>query len=103
MSAAMRALAVILLALALAPAASAEGVIEQAAQALRSNPVYVDPGAQEHVEAARVRREIQSVRAGAVYVAVLPEKAANEAGGDPGETLHTLIDDVHRDGTYALV
>src|SRR3954447_16030203 len=102
-SAGMRVLAVTLLSLALAPAASAAGVIEQAAQALRSDPVYVDPRAQEDVDAARVRREIQSHRAGAVYVAVLPESAANEAGGDPGETLHTLIDDVHRDGTYALI
>jgi hypothetical protein len=99
----VRWLAVLVAALAFVPAAQAAGVLENAAQQLVNDPVYVAPDAQEHVDAARVRQEIQTAGAGPVYVAVLPESAANEAGGDPNQALHTLIDDVHRDGTYALI
>jgi hypothetical protein len=99
----MRRFAVIVAALALAPSAQAAGVLRQAAQALRSDPVYVAPGAEEQVDAARVRSEIESSRSGPVYVAVLPASAANEAGGDPTEAVHAIAEDLHRRGTYAGV
>ena len=87
----------------LAPAALAAGVLEHAAQAVEHDPVYVAPNADEHVDPGRIRHEIAAARPGPMYVAVLPGSAANEAGGDPDQALRTLIDDVHRNGTYALV
>jgi hypothetical protein len=85
-------------AVALVPAAHAADVLGTAARALESNPVYVAPNAQEHVDAAQVRREIAKTNPGPLYVAVLPD-----TGGDPDQALRTLIDDLHRDGTYALI
>src|SRR3954469_14330310 len=85
-------------AVALVPTARAADPLGTAARALESNPVYVAPGAQEHVDAARVRREIDARDPGPLYVAVLPD-----TGGDPDQALRTLIDDLHRDGTYALI
>jgi hypothetical protein len=90
--------ALILAAVALAPVAQAADVLQQAAQHLESNPVYVAPNATEKVDAGRIRQEIAAAHPGAMYVAVLPD-----VGGDPDQALRTLIDDVHRDGTYALI
>src|SRR6059058_1956476 len=90
--------AVILAAVVLAPAAGAADVLQQAAQHLEGNPVYVAPNATEKVDAGRIRREIAAAHPGAMYVAVLPD-----VGGDPDQALRTLIDDLHRDGTYALI
>ena len=72
----MRRIVVLLAALAFAPAAHGAGVLEQAAHALEHDPVYVAPGADEHVDATRIRHEIATSRSGPVYVAVLPESAA---------------------------
>lgn len=94
----MRALAVVVAALALAPAATAGLTLPQVAQKLETNAVYVAPDAEVRVDASRVRREIDAVDAGSVYVAVLPDRA-----GDPTEVLRTLIDDVGRNGTYAVI
>ena len=99
----MRRLLVVLAALVLVPSAQAAGVIEHAAQELANDPVYVDPAAEEDVDAARVTREIESSRAGPVYVAVLPESAAQEAGGDPTEVVRQLHTALGRDGTYVAV
>jgi hypothetical protein len=89
---------VVVAAVALAPAAHAELSLQQVADKLKTDAVYVAPDAQEHVNAARVRQEIDSAGAGSIYVAVLPDSA-----GDATEVLRTLIDDVHRDGTYAVI
>ena len=94
----MRRLAVLVAALAFVPAAHAAPPLAQVAQTLQTDAVYVAPDAEEHVDAARVRQEIDNANAGSIYVAVLPDSA-----GDPTEVLRTLIDDVHRDGTYAVV
>ena len=59
-------------ALALVPAAHAQGIISAAADSLRTDPVYVSPDAEEQIDAQRVRDEIASSRSGPVYVAVLP-------------------------------
>ena len=84
--------------MAFAPAAHAADVLGQAAQRLESNPVYVAPNATEKVDAGRIRDEIATAHPGPMFVAVLPD-----VGGDPDRALRTLIDDVHRDGTFALI
>jgi hypothetical protein len=68
------------------------------AERLKTDAVYVAPDAEQQVDASRVRQAIDSAGAGSVYVAVLPDRA-----GDPQEVLRTLIDDVGRDGTYAVI
>jgi hypothetical protein len=65
--------------------------------------VYVDPAAQEPVDAAAVRREVERAAPGPMYVAVLPAAALQEAGGDPDGVLLALHARLGRRGTYALV
>ena len=103
----------VLVALAIAVAASATAVaqttttrIEEASAALKSDPVYVDPDAERalsETEAERVRAAIRRHDAGPLYIAVLPEAAANEAGGDPDATLLELARGVGESGTYAAL
>jgi hypothetical protein len=75
----VRSLGVLLaLALVLAPAAAAQtatDVVDEAGQALRSDPVYVHPDAETQVDADRIRERIRRGDAGDVFVAVLPESA----------------------------
>jgi hypothetical protein len=85
-------------------APSTADAVEVAASALRSNPVYVDAGAERRLdagEAERIRDRIQQTGAGPMYVAILPRSAA--VGGDPDETLRQLVRAVGRNGTYAVV
>jgi hypothetical protein len=99
----MRLLAVLVVALVLAPAAAA-GFLDRAATALRSDPVYVDPSMRKLVGPAaerKLEREIPKADAGPVYIVVLPERAAREAGGDPTEAIRAIADELHRRGTYA--
>jgi uncharacterized membrane protein YgcG len=99
-----RLLLVLVAALVAAPTASAAGILDRAAAQLRTDPVYVDTGARKLVPPAaerRIEREIENARAGPVYVVVLPEAAAREAGGDPVEALRTIAQTLHRRGTYA--
>jgi hypothetical protein len=81
-----------------APAAHAADVLAEAARHLESDPVYVAPNATEKVDAGRIRHEIAKQHPGPMFVAVVPD-----VGGDPDQALRTLIDDEHRDGTYALI
>jgi hypothetical protein len=93
-------------ALVAVPSAAAAGIVDTAAQQLRNDPVYVDPAARDTLPRAdelRVEDEIETAGAGAVYVVVLPESAAREAGGDPTETLRAIAVKLHRRGTYAGV
>jgi hypothetical protein len=93
-------------ALGAAGPARAAGVIDSAAQALGSDPVYVAPGAQttlSDADAAALRRRIERGDAGPVYVAVLPASAIDEAGGDPAEVVRRLAQAVGRRGTYAAI
>jgi len=94
----MRIVAAILVLLAFPAAAGAQSVSD-AASALRSDPVYVAPGAElgDQVDAAALRGEIGDQR---VYVAVLPESAVE---GTPGRTLGELRQAVGESGRYALV
>jgi hypothetical protein len=95
--------------LVLAGAAYAQtttGVIDQAAQALRTTPVYVDPDAERAIsedEAERLREAIRENDAGPLYVALLPASATAEAGGDPEAALRKLARAVGQPGTYAAV
>lgn len=77
----MRFLVVLLAALALAPSALAGPIVDRAASALASDPVYVDPAATKTItpaQAARVRDEIRTRGDGPIYIAVLPAAALDE-------------------------
>jgi hypothetical protein len=89
-----------------APAPALAGEIEDAAEALRSDPVYVDGQAERAItpaEADRVRDRIRTAEAGPLYVAILPQDAAVEAGGDAGGVVEQLHEELGREGTYAVV
>ena len=88
---------VALLAFVLAAPAAAQ--VSTAADALRTDHVYVDPQAEQAsaVDAAALRSEIADKP---IYIAVLPESAVQ---GSPGRTLIALRQDVGEEGRYALV
>jgi hypothetical protein len=88
------------------PAAAQSGLLDRAADELRSDPVYVDPEAERRISASaeeRLEAAIRRERAGPLYLAVLPEAANREAGGDPGAALLELARDVRAPGTYGAV
>jgi hypothetical protein len=98
--------AVALLAAVPAPAWALRGGLDDAATALRSDPVYVAPDAERKIdsgEAAKLRAAISREGAGPLYLAVLPARAANEAGGDASAALRKLALSVGEPGTYAAV
>ena len=80
--------------------------LDEAARALESQSVYVDPDAERALsdsEADRLRAAIARHDAGPLYIAVLPESAAGEAGGDPDAALLEIAEAVGQPGTYAAV
>jgi len=90
------------------PGASAQvatGTIERAADELRSDNVYVDPDAElaDEVDAGELRQRITDRGAGPMYIAVLPQSALDEAGGDPDTVIRQLAQAVGRNATYAAV
>ena len=92
--------------LALPGGALAGPIVDRAARALESDPVYVDPDAERSISAAeaeRLRGRIRSAGAGPVYIAILPGEARNEAGGDAAEVIPQLARALGRRGTYAVV
>jgi hypothetical protein len=98
-------LAVVLSLLVAAPA-QAQRALESAAQALRDSPVYVDPDAERALserEQARLRDRIADDGAGPMYIAVLPESARDQAGGDPSSALSEIARDLREPGVYAGV
>ena len=97
--------AVLVAALAIAPLAAAGPIVDRAVDALRSDPIYVDPDAEETLsgtEEDRLRSQIDAANAGAIYLAVLPEDASAEAGGDASGVLLAIREGVGVDGTYAV-
>jgi hypothetical protein len=87
------------------PVVAAGPVLERAAEALRRDPLHVDPEAERRIspeEADRVRERARDVRH-PVFVAVLPAAAIDEAGRNPGAVLSTLMQSVALRGTYAVV
>jgi hypothetical protein len=93
-------LAVVLLLAAVAPAGAQSGV-DAAVDALKSDPVYVDPDAElaSQVDADALRARIKSAGAAPMFIAVLP---ADASSGSAGRTLIAMRQDVGKDGTYAL-
>ena len=109
MRTAARATVVALFAVALlapAPAAALGSSLGQAADALRTDTVFVAPGAEDVLatdEADRLRERIRSAGAGPMRIAVLPESALDEAGGDAAAALRKIAFDVREPGTYAVI
>jgi hypothetical protein len=102
----VRVVLVVLLALALAPAAAAGPIVDRAASALATSPVYVDPQAERALspsETAQLRNEIETRGHGPIYVAVLPNAALEEAGGDALGVVDQLEKAVGARGVYAVV
>jgi hypothetical protein len=69
---------------AAASKAATASIIDRAATALESSPVYVDPTAEKTIsftEAEQLRTEIETKGHGPIYIAVLPGAAVDEAGG----------------------
>src|SRR5215210_840071 len=96
----------LLLALVAAPAASAQDAVGEAADALATNPVYVDPAAERALsdeDADALRRRIEERNAGPLYVAVLPDSAKNEGGGSTEGVARAIAQRLGRPGTYAVV
>src|SRR5829696_1652725 len=82
--------------LAIAADSLAQSTLSDAASALRSDSVYVDPDAERalsEAEADSLRDAIARARAGPLYLAVLPDEAA----GEPG-TYAAVIGDSFRAG-----
>jgi hypothetical protein len=95
-----------LLALVLAPTAGAGEIVDRVVASLRNDPVYVDPDAERAPDAAaadRLRDRVASAGAGPLYVAILPDAARAEAGGDAGGLVDLLHRELGRDGTYVVV
>lgn len=53
-------------------------------------------------EESRLREQIDAANAGPIYLAVLPEEAAAEAGGDASGVLLALHEAIGVEGTYAV-
>jgi hypothetical protein len=96
----MRTLAALVLAL-LVLAAPARADVRSAANALKSDPVYVDPGAElaGQVDAGALRDRIKARGATPLFIAVLPQSAVE---GSAGRTLIALREATGRKGAYAL-
>jgi hypothetical protein len=98
--------AVIATALALAPTAQAGPRIDEAVDALRTDPVYVDPAAELAIDAGdetRLRRKLDRAGAGPVYIAILRQAAEDETGGDADGVVQAIHDGLGRPGTYAVL
>jgi hypothetical protein len=95
-----------LLATAPAAPAAAQSAIGDAAAALRRSDVYVAPGARNVLSATDQRRVQDAIvrdGAGPMYVAVLPQEAADEAGGSTIGVAAQLARQLRRPGVYAVV
>ena len=87
-----------------AVSAQARTSIDSVASALRSNPVFNDPAAENALtpgQAADLRDQIFQTGL-PIYVAVLPASAATDTGG-PDELLRDLRNAVGRSGIYAII
>jgi hypothetical protein len=96
----------LVLALAFAGSATAGPIVDRAATALQSNPVYVDPAAERSItpaQAERLRTAIETTGHGPIYIAVLPNAALNEAGGDAVGVADELYRELGNPGVYGVV
>jgi hypothetical protein len=103
----MRIVIAALLCLLLLPgSARAQGLLDEAARGLESDPVFVHPDAETQLgleEAQSIRERIRDTGAGPMYIAVMPGAVADEAGGSVDGALSALADRMRRDGTYVLI
>jgi hypothetical protein len=102
----LRLLLPLVLALTFTGTAAAGAIVDRAATALQSNPVYVDPSAEKTItpaQAEQVRTEIETKGHGPIYIAVLPNAALNEAGGDAVGVVDELARQLGNPGVYAVV
>jgi hypothetical protein len=102
----MRLLLVTVAALVLAPAAAAGPVVSRAIHALETDPVYVDPAATKTITAAqadRLRNEIRTRGDGPIYIAVLPNAALAEEGGNALGVIDAIYHGIRTRGVYAVV
>ena len=86
------------------PAAAQSTVLDEAAEGLRADPVYVHPGtdALTEAEADRLRDAIDEAGAAPVSIAILPESARGEAGSSTQVAVE-LARIVGEPGVYAVV
>ena len=99
------ALAVALLTASAATAQQTSSAVSDAANALRTTPVYVDPGARHVLPPDQQRRVEQAIArrdAGPLYIAVFPEQVARTAGGSPDGVGQELMTTLRRPGVYAV-
>ena len=76
--------------------------VDAAVQALGSTPIYSAPGAQLGLSSAdrgRVERAIAQEEPGPLYIAVLPDSARAETGGDTNELVREIATALRRPGT----
>ena len=79
--------------------------LDDAAAALRQDPVYNDPDAERALSEPQVEELRAAIRSGdaPVYVAVLTEQAIADAGGDPDAVPGRLGELTGLRGTYAVL
>ena len=102
----MRAALVLLAALAFAaPAAAQTPVLEQAAEGLRTDSVYVHSRTNtlSEEEADALRTQIEEEGAGPLFIAILPSSASREAGGSAAGVAVRLGELLREDGVYAVL
>ncbi len=94
----------VLLTVAGAPA-HAGPLVDRAAQALKSDPVYVDEGAEARIGTGEADGLRERIRNGdqPVFIAILPEATSAEVGGDAGQVALALGRATGRQGTYAVL
>ena len=96
----------VLVALAPALAAAQESEVQQAAKGLQTDPIYVDPEAEERItegEERALARKIEDERAGPLFIAIVPAAIKQEAGGSTEGALVAIQRAVTSPGTYAIV
>jgi hypothetical protein len=88
-----------------AVAGAQAATVDEVVNALRGDPVYVDPDAERAISAeaaADLRSDIQGGGT-PIFVAVVPAAMLSETGGDPDELVRTIGEAVGLPGTYAVV
>jgi hypothetical protein len=96
----------VVLAGVLAGVARAGAQVDATVQALRSAPLYSAPKAELGLSSAdqsRVERAIAQDEPGPMYIAVLPDRARAETGGDTTELVRAIGTSLRRPGTYVVL
>lgn len=80
-------------------------VLDDVAEDLRNDPVYVAQDAERRIDQAAIDELKAAIgRAGTpIYIAVLPDSARDSAGGDAGEVARQLAERVDRPGTFGIL